>query len=212
MKKENRRRRHLEVFIESESSAVLRFIRRIFFLLSAGHHTGLLVVSNTLFEEVGLPGKGNVVHEVEGVGGIVEFLVSKSNEESVGNKLDVLAHEFGIHAEKSTRKCIRQKLLFDADCLGNDSLDSSGVWAVVEVGEQETGEVSVETFITGDEFVREGKARHKTTLLQPEDGGKRAAEEDTFDGSEGNETLGKGGILILNPPDGPIGFFADARN
>ena len=50
--------------------------------------------------------------------------------------------------------------------------------------------------IAGDELVREGQTGHETALLEPEDGGKRTAEEDTLDGSEGDETGGKGGVLI----------------
>jgi hypothetical protein len=56
---------------------------------------------------------------------------------------------------------------------------------------QKAGKVSVHSFVTRDKFVREGKTGHKSTLLDPEDGTERAGEEDTFDGSEGNKTLGK---------------------
>jgi hypothetical protein len=68
----------------------------------------------------------------------------------------------------------------------------------------------VETLVTGDELVGEGKTGHQTTLLQPEDGGKRAREEDTLDGSKGNKALSKGGLLVLNPLDGPLSLLVNA--
>ena len=68
----------------------------------------------------------------------------------------------------------------------------------------------MEAFVTGDEFIGEGQAGHETAFLEPEDGGEGAAEEDAFDGGEGDEALGEGGGLVLDPFDGPVGFLADA--
>ena len=83
---------------------------------------------------------------------------------------------------------------------------------VVQVGEKKAGKVGVEPLITGDEFVGESQARHKAPLLQPEDGGEGATEEDTFDTSKSYETLGKGGVVILDPLDCPVGLLLNARN
>lgn len=70
----------------------------------------------------------------------------------------------------------------------------------------------METFITGDKFIGEGESGHETTLLQPEDRGEGATEENTLDGSKCNKALCEGGILILDPSDGPIGLLADTWN
>ena len=64
--------------------------------------------------------------------------------------------------------------------------------------------------VAGDEFIGEGEAGHETAFLEPEDGGKGAAEEDAFDGGEGDEALREGGVLVRNPFQGPVGLFADA--
>lgn len=64
--------------------------------------------------------------------------------------------------------------------------------------------------VTGDELVGEGETGHQTAFLEPEDGGEGAAEEDAFDGGEGDESLRKGGVLVGNPFQGPIGFFPNA--
>jgi len=78
------------------------------------------------------------------------------------------------------------------------------------VGEEEAGEVGVEAFVAGYELVGEGEAGHETAFFEPEDAGEGAGEEDAFDGGEGDEALGEGGGFILDPFDGPVGFFADA--
>ena len=70
----------------------------------------------------------------------------------------------------------------------------------------------MEAFVTGDEFVGEGQAGHEAAFLEPEDRGEGAAEKDAFDGGEGDEALGEGGGLVLDPFDGPVGFLADAGN
>lgn len=208
---------HLEVFIEVEVSAILCFrldlCRGILVLLGGRcHDTSLLVVADALLEEVSLTGQGDVLHEVEWVGRFVELLVAERKKQPVGDELNVLLHQVGVHAEQRTGKCLGQELLLNANSLGNDVLDGLLAWAVFKVREEEAGEVSVETLVAGNELVREGKASHEATLLKPENGREGAREENTLNGSEGNETLGEGRILVLDPPDSPIGLLLDARN
>ena len=65
-------------------------------------------------------------------------------------------------------------------------------------------------FVTGDELIREGQAGHEPTFLEPEDGSEGAGEEDAFDGGEGDESRGEGGVVVGDPTKGPVGFAADA--
>ena len=65
--------------------------------------------------------------------------------------------------------------------------------------EEEAGEVGVHAFVAGDELVGEGEAGHKAAFLEPEDGGEGAAEENALHGGEGDEALGKGGVLVRDP-------------
>jgi hypothetical protein len=139
-------------------------------LLCAGHDTSLLVITNTLLEEVGLASEGNVLHEIEGVGRLIELLVSERKEQTIGDELNVLLHEVGVHAKESARKSLGQEFLLNLDSFGDDVLDSLLAGAVLQVREEKTSEVGVKTLVTGDELVGEGKTSHKTTLLQPEDG------------------------------------------
>jgi len=192
----------LEVFLEAKVTRLaLRFdgLDAIFLglvLSGAGHDTSLLVITHTLLEEVGLARERDVLHEVEGVGGVVDLGVAKSQQQAVSDKLDVLAHEGGVHAEQSTGKSLSEELLLNLNGLGDDGLDGILARARVEEREKQAGKVGVHALVTRDELVGEGKTRHQTTLLEPEDGRERAAEEDTLDSSKGDKAVGKGGVLV----------------
>lgn len=75
-------------------------------LLCAVHDTSLLVIANSLLEEVGLASQRDVFHEVEGVGGVVDLGLTEGEEKTVGDKLNVLAHKLCVHAKESTGKGI----------------------------------------------------------------------------------------------------------
>ena len=80
------------------------------------------------------------------------------------------------------------------------------------MGEEQAGEIGVHAFVAGDELVGECETGHEAAFFEPEDGGEGAAEEDAFDGGEGDEALGEGGVFVGDPFEGPVGFFADARD
>ena len=181
-------------------------------LLRAGHDTGLLVVTNTLLEEVGLASKGDVLHEVEGVGGLVVLLVSEGNQEAISNEFDILLHEIRVHAQESARKGLGQELLLDGDSLGDHIQNGLLAWSVVQVGEEQASKVGVKTLVTRDQLVGEGEASHQPPLLQPEDGRERTAEEDTLNSCKCHKALSEGGRLVLDPLDSPIGLLLDAGN
>ena len=49
----------------------------------------------------------------------------------------------------------------------------------------------MQTFISGDQLVGEGKPRHHASLLEPVDGAERAGKEDAFDAGERDQTFGE---------------------
>jgi hypothetical protein len=202
----------LEVIIEGEVTTVLALGLIVLGLLSAEHDTGLLVVTDTLLEEVGLATKGDILHEVEGVGRLVHLLVAKGDKKTVGDELNVLLHEVGVHAEEGARQGLSKELLLNGDGIGDDVLNDLLVGTTLEVGVEKAGKVGVKTLVTRDKLVGEGQARHETTLLQPENGGKGAAEEDALDGGKSNETLGKRRLLVRDPLKGPLSLSSNARN
>lgn len=110
------------------------------------------------------------------------------------------------------RQLTSQELLLNADSLLDDPGNSVGVRASSEMGEEETGKVGVETLVTRDELVREGETRHETSLLEPEDGGERTREKDTFDGSESDESLTETRSLVRDPSKSPVGLLSDTRD
>ena len=69
------------------------------FLASIAHHASLLVLSHPLLKEVGLPLEGDQFHEVERVGCTVYLLANQLIQQAVGDKLDVLTHELGVHPD-----------------------------------------------------------------------------------------------------------------
>ena len=94
----------LKVLVEGEVTTILVLdLFLVTLLVGAVQDTGLLVFTDTLLEEVGLAPQGDVLHEVEGVGRLVDLLVAESHEETIGDELDVLLHQVGVHAEKSAR-------------------------------------------------------------------------------------------------------------
>jgi len=168
------------------------------------------VIRHTLLEEVGLSLKRDHVHEVEGVGGIVDLLIAKSNEQTVSDELDVLAHELGVHADEGDGEGISQELLFDDDGLLYNLLQEFGVGPPPEMTKQETSEVGVHTLITADQLIGEGETGHESAFLQPEDGSERSGEEDTLDGGECDKTFTEGGTIISNVAKSPISLPLDA--
>ena len=151
----------LEISIQSELVVLL-----------VGHDPGLLVVAHPLLEEVGLSVQGDVLHEVEGVLDVVDLRAAQLDKESVGNELDVDAHEGAVHADKINRQSFGQEFGLDDNSLADDLLHAFFGRFVHEVVEHEAGEVGVQALVAGDELVAEGETGHEATFLEPENGGK----------------------------------------
>jgi hypothetical protein len=171
-----------------------------------------LVIGDTLLEEVGLAAEGDVLHEVKGIRGLVHFLVSESDQQTISDKFNVLLHQVGVHAEQSTGKSLGQELLLNGDGICDDVQDDLLASTVLEVGVKQASKVCVQSFVTRNELVGEGQTRHQTTLLEPEDGGECTAEEDALNSSECYQTLSESGLLVLNPANSPISLLANAGN
>lgn len=169
--------------------------------------TGLLIITDTFLKEVGLSLEADELHEVKGVLGLVVLLTAEGDQETVSDKLNVLLHHGAIHADEGTREGLSQELLLDDDGFGDDAKDGLAGGLTLEMLDQETGKVGVETFVTADELVGEGETGHQATLLEPKDGSKGTGEEDTLNSSKGNETLTKGGVVIADPSESPIGLL-----
>ena len=212
----------LKVFVEAEvaggnwcrrgSRACVRLLLLLGSLVETSHDTSLLVVTNALLEEVCLASQRDVLHEVEGVGGVVDLAVAKSEEQPVGDELDVLAHKIRVHTQKPDGKSVCQELLLNSDGLLDDLPHGLVRRLVFDVREQQACKVSVHTLVTGDELVGKGETRHETALLEPEDRGECAAEEYALDGGEGYQPLSKSRAGIVDPSYGPIGLLPDTRN
>lgn len=97
----------LEVLIQGESLAGTDVVIGLFLRLGdALVNARLLVVAHAFFKEVGLALKRDHVHKVEGIRDVVELFVAESDEETIGDELDVLVHEGGVHADERNWKCV----------------------------------------------------------------------------------------------------------
>ena len=185
----------LKVLVEVEVAPIFIHLLRLTvsgLLVRARHDARFLVVANALLEEIGLPGQRDRLHEVKGIGGVIVLAISQREQQAISNEFDILLHKRRVHAQQRARQGIGQEFLFDGHGLGDDVLYGLLAGAVFEVREEEAGEVGVQAFVARDELVGEGEAGHETALLEPEDGGERATEENTFYGGEGDEALGEG--------------------
>lgn len=89
----------IRLFLDSEVSIESEFL---IFLIS--HDTSFLVFTDSLLEEIGLALEGDHVHPVEGVLGVVHFLVAEGIDEPVSNEFDVLLHELRGKREKISQE------------------------------------------------------------------------------------------------------------
>ncbi|KAH3660013.1 hypothetical protein OGAPHI_007218 [Ogataea philodendri] len=169
----------------------------------------ILALGNTLFEEVGLSCKRNVLHEVKWIGDIVVLLATQGKQQSISNKLDVLTHQSTVHSEQVDWQSIGEVSLFDVNSLGDDLENNVIVRGVVQVREKQTCKVGVQSFVSADQLVGEGQTWHQTSLLKPEDRSERTREENTLNGSKCNKSFSKQSLLIVDPSHGPLGLFFD---
>ena len=153
---------------------------------------GLLILADSLLEEVGLAGERDHVHPLEGVLDVVELGDAHGEEEAVGHELDVLAHQARVHADQFDGEGVGHEFELNLNGFIDDLLDTLAGDLIVEVLVEEAGEVSVDALVSRDQLVGEGKAGHEATFFEPEDGTEGATEEYSFNGSEGNEALSIG--------------------
>ena len=134
------------------------------------HDTSLLVFSNSFLEEIGLAVERDVFHEIKGILHTIDLGAFELGEKAISDILNVDSHQLAVHADESDGESFRQKLSLDLDGFADDLSDSFFAGFVHQVLEHETGEVSVKSFVSGDQFVAERESGHKPTLFEPENG------------------------------------------
>lgn len=181
-------------------------------VLSVGHHASLLIFADLLLEEIRFALERDELHEREGIFGVVDLVDSKLIQQAIGDELDVLGHQLAVHSKHACRKSVGEEFLLDFDSFGDDFDDALLWWLLQQMLEHETSEVTVKTFVARYQLVGESQAWHETAFLQPEDRRETSTEEDSFDGSEGDDSLSEVGVLAGDPVHSPIGLLLDARH
>ena len=105
---------------------------------------------------------------------------------------------------------LADKLLLDLHRL-RDDLDQPRLGQLVlQQRVEQARKVTVQPLVAADELVGEGEAGHEAALLQPKDCAERTTEEDAFHGSEGNDALGEGCMVAVEPLQRPVRLLLDA--
>lgn len=98
--KNNHENNSLKVCLKRE-----RLVSRIY------PHPRLAVLAHAFLEEVSLALKGDHLHPVKRVYGVVLLIAAELHEEAVSAKLDVLPHQSAVHADQLHRQRGCDKLL-----------------------------------------------------------------------------------------------------
>ena len=67
---------------------------------------GLQIVRYALLEKVGLALQRDHVHEVEGVGDVVYFVIAERYKQAISNKSNILALQSRVHANEFARQSV----------------------------------------------------------------------------------------------------------
>mmetsp|Transcript_35383 Transcript_35383/g.88767 ORF Transcript_35383/g.88767 Transcript_35383/m.88767 type:complete len:281 (-) Transcript_35383:694-1536(-) len=180
-------------------------------VVDAVHDTRALVLTHAALKEIGLPLEGDELHPIKGIGGMVQLLAAKGQQQTVGNKLDVARHHVCIHPHQRARQRIAHKLALQVHCLAHDLPHDLLVQLVVQQGVQVARKVGVETLISADELVGERQPRHQPAFLQPEYRAETARKVDPLDACKCHHTVSKAARRV-DPTDGPLRLFCNAWN
>ncbi len=174
--------------------------------LQSRHDSSPLIVPYTPLEEIRFALQGDLLHPVEGVHDMVQLAAAQGQQKSICHKLDVLRHEFGIHAHQRNAEGLTSVLLLQLNSLCNDFMNSSLGQLVCKLTVDQAGEIGVEALISGDKLIGEGQPWHEAALLKPEYGTEAAREVDALHACESHETLCKAAVGT-NPFDGPLCLY-----
>ena len=167
-----------------------------------------MVFTDSFFEEVGLSTHGYIFHKIERVLSKVEFADPDIFEQIICDKLDVFLHKLAVHPYETDGQTLRYELLLDLHGLLHH-LEDVGLGALgLQLPVEDAGEVCVQALVPADELVGEGEAGHDAPLLEPEDGGEAAGEEDALHAGEGYESQAEG-VLVRHPLEGPLRLVPD---
>lgn len=167
------------------------------------------VFAHPFLEKVGLPLDAYHLHKIKRVCRPVYFIVAELNHEPVGDKLDVLVHERGVHPDEPARQRLANKLLLDGyDLFYNFThfgpRQPLRLWSLFIHQHREFG---VQCLIPRNELVAECEPGQQAALLHPVNRAERARKEDAFDARESKQARLKRAALVVNPPNSPIRLF-----
>ena len=177
---------------------------------------GFAVLAGFVFEKVGFGRERNHFHKVKGVFGVPHFGQAQLQQEPVANKLDVLAHEFFVHADEAVFETVGGESLFQLDGLAhhfhNETFVEGALFLFVHVKEVNR-KFRVEALVAANELVAKGQAGHDAALFEPVNAAKAAAEKDALHARKGHQAIDEIRLVVLvHPFEAPGGLLLDDGN
>mmetsp|Transcript_19132 Transcript_19132/g.42310 ORF Transcript_19132/g.42310 Transcript_19132/m.42310 type:complete len:216 (+) Transcript_19132:139-786(+) len=180
-------------------------------LLSTSHHTGFLILTHPLLEEVRLALQRNKLHPVEWVAPVVNLGMAQSDEQPISHELDISCHHRLVHPNQIAWQRFADEFPLHIHSTPNDFMNNILGQLVLEHRVQQTGEVRMETLVSGNQLIRERQSRHQTPFLEPIDGAERPTEQDAFHTSEADQSLSET-VGVVHPLHRPSRFRLHCRD
>lgn len=187
-------------------------IHRKDLLLHLCGRVGLGVFRDTMLKEVRLGRHRDELHPVKRIRRIVNLGIAQLNGEAVCAELNVLTHEFRVHANQFARQRLGNEMFFNLDRLANNVMRLLLGELVLQLLIQKARKLGVETLVAGNEQIALAESWHEAALLEPKDGAEGATEEDALHNRKRQEARGKTRLLVLNPLKRPLGLLLNGWN
>ena len=108
------------------------------------------IFAHSFLKEVCFALEGNSIHPWEGVDYIVDSRLFQFTEEAIGTESNVLVHEDCIHTHEVEWECFADEVFFDLDGTVNNLPDADRARRFEQAVVEDTGKVTVKSFITAD--------------------------------------------------------------
>ena len=81
------------------------------------------------------------------------LLDPQSLKQAISDELNVLYHQFGVHADQLNWQRLGNESLLHLYCFSNDLSKSLGTKLIVEMFVKQAGEISMHTFVSTDQLI-----------------------------------------------------------
>lgn len=98
--------------------------------IDSSHYSRSLVLPNSSFEEIRFSLQWDKFHPLERILCLIDFRIAKHKDQSIGYKLNILAHKIWVHSNKLHWKGISNEMLFNFNCVLYNGMNSI-LWQLI---------------------------------------------------------------------------------